>query len=83
MNRSQRIAAATETLERGAIRLRTLIAMEAPRFRIDEAMALCAQGVAAVEQALDSTDDPPPLVKIGQGTSETRWPPPGDPYDKL
>ena len=75
MTRSERIPAATETLERRAARLRTLVAMDAPRFLINEAMVLCTKGIADVEAALDSTDEPPPLVEIGQGDFEQVYPP--------
>ena len=75
MTRDKNIAATTETLEYQARALRKMVREELPPLHIRQQLTLCAQGIAAVKQALDSTDDPP-LVLLGPGGDYvTEYPP--------
>lgn len=74
MTRDERIAAATETLERRVSMLRRGVRVKMPDWWIAKQFSLIDEGIVAVQEALDSTGDPP-AVRIGQGTSETEWPP--------
>ena len=74
MTRDENIAATTETLEYRARALRKMVREELPPLHIRQQLDLCAQGIVAVKQALDSTDAPPPLVKTGQGSYERVYP---------
>ncbi len=75
MTKQELIDAAAETLEKRAEILRRGLRAEMQRWWIDEQLHLCGEGVFAVKVALSSPADPPPLAKLGQGTSETCYRP--------